>query len=117
MAVAYTLSYLQQEHIVLKDKQLKVFQELYQGDDVFMWFPTGHGKSVWYQLLLFLFSHKFKRTSSSALEQSVILIISPLVSLMVNKVSSLQHHHVAAGILNGNKGVDKKFLACVKDIL
>ena len=35
---------------------------------------------------------------------------------MVDQVSSLQHRHVAAGILSGNKGVDKKYLASAKDI-
>ena len=115
-AVAYALSCLQQEHIVLKDKQLEVLQELYRGNDVFAWFPTGYGKSICYQLLPFLFDHKLKRTSSPPLEQSIALIISPLVSLMVDQVCSLQNRHVAAGILSGNKGVDKKFLASVKDI-
>ena len=35
---------------------------------------------------------------------------------MVDQVSSLQERHVAAGILSGNKGVDKKLLASAKDI-
>lgn len=115
-AVAYALSCLREEHLVLKDKQLEVFQELYRGNDVFAWFPTGYGKSVCYQLLPFLFDHKLKRTSSSSLEQSVLLVISPLVSLMVDQVNSLRQRDVATGILSGNKGVDKKFLASVKDI-
>ena len=115
VAVSYALPCLQQEHIVLKDKQLGVLQELYQVNDVFAWFSTGYGKSICYQLLP-LFDHKLKCTSSPPLEQSVVLIISPLVSLMVDQVSSLQDRHVAAGILSGNKGVDKKFLASVKDI-
>ena len=116
VAVAYALSCLRQEHIVLKDKQLEVLQELYRGNDVFAWFPTGYGKSVCYQLLSFSFAHKLKHTSSPAFELSVVLVISPLVSLMVDQVSSLQHRHVAAGILSGNKGVDKKYLASAKDI-
>ena len=82
-AVAYALSCLQQEHIVLKDEQLEVLQELYRGNDVFVWFPTGYGKSICYQLLPFLFDHKLKRTSSPPLEQSVVIIISPFVSLIV----------------------------------
>ena len=88
-AVAYALSCLREEHLVLKDKQVEVLQELYQGNDVFAWFPTGYGKSVCYQLLPFLFDHKLKRTSSPPLEQSVVLVISPLVSLMVDQVNSL----------------------------
>ena len=47
----------------------------------------------------------------------VVLVISPLMSLMVDQVSTLQGCGVAAGILTGNKGVDKKLLACDKDIL
>ena len=62
-AVAYVLSCLRQEHIVLQDKQLEVLQELYRGNDVFAWFPTGYGKCVCYQVLPFLFDHKFKRTT------------------------------------------------------
>ena len=58
---------------------------------------------------------QLKCTSSPPLEQSVVLI-SPLMSLMVDQVSSLQICHVVAGILSGKKGVDKKFLASVKDI-
>ena len=58
----------------------------------------GYGN---YQLLPFLFDHKLKCTSSAPLEQSIVLNISPLVSLMVDQVSSLQNHHVAAGILSG----------------
>ena len=53
-AVAYALSCLQQKLIVLKDKQLEVLQELYQGNDVF---AMGYGMSICYQLLLFLFDH------------------------------------------------------------
>ena len=36
-AVTYTLSCMQQEHIVVKDKQLEVLQELYRGNNVFEW--------------------------------------------------------------------------------
>ena len=77
----------------------------------------GYRKSVCYQLLPFLFDYKLKRTTRSPyLEQSVVLVISPLVSLMVDQVNSLRQRDVAAGILSGNNGVDKKFLASVKDI-
>ena len=100
---------------MLKDKQLEVLHELYRGNDVFALFPTGYGKSVCYQLLPFLFDHNLKHTSSPALEQSVDLIISPLMSLMVDQVSSFQDHHVVVGILIGNKGVDNRFLASAKE--
>ena len=41
LAVAYAISFPWQEHIVLKDKQLEVLRELYQGNDAFSWFLTG----------------------------------------------------------------------------
>ena len=49
--MAYAISYLWQEHIVLKDKQLEILQELYQGNDAFAMFPTGY---ICYQPLLFM---------------------------------------------------------------
>ena len=100
VAYMYALSCLQQEHIVLKDKQLEVLQELYEGNDVCVWFPTGYGKSICYQLLPFMFDYKFKRVGAPALEQRVVVVISPLVSMMVDQVSSLQHREVVAGILS-----------------
>ena len=77
---------------MLKDKQLEVLQKLY--------FPTGYGKFISYQLLLFLFDHKLKRTTSPPLEQSIVLIVSPLVSVMVDQVSSLQDRFSATILIS-----------------
>ena len=104
-AVAYALSCVKQEHLVLKQKQLEVLQNLYESRDVFVWFPTGYGKSICYQLLPFIFDMAFSRTSAPPSERSVVLVISPLVSLMVDQVSGLQKRGVPAGILSGNKGL------------
>ena len=116
LALAYALSCLRQEHIVLEDKQLEFLQELYDGNHVFACFSTGYGKSVCYQLLPFMVDYKLKRVGASAVEQSVVVVISPPVLLMVDQVSSLQCRQVAAGIQSGNKGVEKKLLASVKEI-
>ena len=43
-------------------------------------------------------------------------MISPLVSLMVDQVCSLQGHDVCAAILSGNTGVSKALLATERDI-
>ena len=40
---------------------------------------------------------------------SANLVISPLVSLMADQVSALQGRRVAAVILSGNEGVDKRW--------
>ena len=58
-----------------------------------------YGKSLRYQLLLFLFDFKLGRTRAIATERSVALVISPLVSLMVYQVCSLPAHGVYAAIL------------------
>ena len=116
-ALSYALSSVQQEHLTLKDKQVEAVELLYQGHDVFLWVPTGYGKSICYQVLPFLFDYKLGRTGCPPCERSVVLVISPLVSLMVDQVNSLQSRGVTAGVLSGNKGVDRKFLACKKEVL
>ena len=43
-AVAYALSCLGQQDIVLKEKQSEAIKSIYEGKDVFAWLPTGYGK-------------------------------------------------------------------------
>ena len=59
-AVAYSLRCVHQESLILKAKQEEALFHLYNGRDVFAWFPTGYGpgQSFCYQLLPF----KLKRT-------------------------------------------------------
>ena len=96
-AVAYALRCVGLEDLTLKPKQKEA---LIHGHDVFAWFPTGYGKSLCFQLLPFMFD--FKTSSSS--ERSVVLVLSPLVSLMIDQVSGLRKRGVSAAILSGNKG-------------
>ena len=78
---------------------------------------TGYGKSICYQVLPFLFDFKLGKTSCFPTECSVVLVVSPLVSLMVDQVSSLQSRGVKAAIFSGNSGVDKKLLATDREVL
>ena len=48
---------------------------------------------------------KLGRTTSPPSERSVVLVVSPLVSLMIDQVSTLLQRGVPAGILSGNKGL------------
>ena len=59
-AVAYALSCLGQQDIVLKEKQSEAIKYIYQGKDVFAWLPTGYGKSLCYQLLQYASKKPFQ---------------------------------------------------------
>ena len=88
-ALAYALSCVGRQDLTLKPKQEEALLHLYDGQDVFAWFPTGYGKSLCYQLLPFMYDFKLKRTSVRRTERSVVLVLSPLVSLKVDQVASL----------------------------
>ena len=79
-ALAYTLSCVKQEGLSLKDQQVEAVKLLSEGKNVFMWFPTGYGKSICYQLLPFVFDVKLGRTNAPLVDRSIVLVISPLVS-------------------------------------
>jgi len=79
-ALAYALSCVKQEVLSLKDQQVEAVKLLSEGKDVFVWFPTGYGKSICYQLLPFVFDVKLGRTNAPLVDRSVVLVISPLVS-------------------------------------
>jgi len=79
-ALACILSCVKQEGISLKDQQVEAVKLLSEGKDVFVWFPTGYGKSICYQLLPFVFDVKLGRTNAPLVDRSVVLVISPLVS-------------------------------------
>ena len=71
------LSTLGSSHLQLKEEQKKAVQAICEGRDVFVWLPTGFGKSLRYQLLPFVFDHR--RGSG----KSTVLVVSPLIALMV----------------------------------
>ncbi len=84
---------------------------------MFLWVPTGYGKSLCFQTLPFMFDAKFGRMMSPLCQRSVVLVVSPLVSLMVNQVRQLRSDGVAAAILSGNSDVDSKLQATHSDIV
>ena len=42
-------------HLTLKEEQISAIRHVFDGMDVFVWLPTGFGKSIVYEYLPFLF--------------------------------------------------------------
>ena len=77
-ALAYVVSCVKQEGLCLKDQQVEAVKRLSEGKDVFVWFPTGYGKSICYQLLPFVFDVKLGRTNAPLVDRNVVLVINYL---------------------------------------
>jgi len=92
-ALSFAVSKIGKEGIMLKPEQLQAVRYIiYEERDVFLWLPTGFGKSICYEVLPFLFDCKFGKSESS-------IVIVPLVSLMVDQVASLRSRGVSAAIM------------------
>ena len=83
---------------------------------MFLWLPTGYGKSVFYQALPFPFDVKLERTALPPSKQSVCLVISPILTLMVNQVLKLKGLGIGSGIMSSSSAVDKSLLASEAEI-
>ena len=104
-SILYGLSRIGKPGLTLKPQQLEAVRNIYEGKDVFLWLPTGFGKSVCYEVLPFVLDHKRGKVGSGKESYSVVLVISPLVSLMVDQVTSLRERGVMAAIVSGHPGV------------
>ena len=70
--------------MTLEPEQKDCVQCVYEGKDVFVWLPTGFGKTVCFEVLPFMFDKKLGRVDS------LVVVVSPLVSLMIDQVRSLR---------------------------
>ncbi len=107
-ALSYTLKCVGKEGLQLKAEQREVIKEVYDGNDVFVWLPTGFGKSLCFECLPFMFDMKLGRVAGG--NRSVVVVVSPLVSLMIDQVSSLISRGVSAAIMSSQRDIDKKLL-------
>ena len=66
----------------MKAEQLDAIKCIYDSIDVFLWLPTGFGKSICYETLPFVFNYKHSGGGTSG-GCSVVIVVSPLVSLII----------------------------------
>ena len=83
----------------LKPKQREAVWHLYCGRDAFILLPTGYGKSLCYQCLPFLLDWRRSAGGKVSCSHSVVLVISPLLSLMSDQVKKLRDKGVEAAVL------------------
>ena len=114
-ALSYALQRLGSPGMKLKPEQEAAVSAVYKGRDVFVWLPTGFGKSLCYEVLPFVMDCKLGRVAGESQQCrticSVVLVISPLISLMVDQVLSLRRRGVDAAIITSGGGVSKDLLA------
>ena len=96
--------------ISLKSEQRSCVESLYEGKDVFLWLPTGFGKSLCYEVLPFVLGDKLERNDG------LVVVISPLLSLMMDQVRSLRRRSVRSAIMSSERKVDKEYLATKEDL-
>ena len=97
--------------VTLKYEQMMCIKYIYEKKDVFLWLPTGFGKSLCYKVLPLVFDDKLGKNTS------VVIVVSPLISLMLDQVRSLRSRSVRAAIMSsGRSKVDKELLATDEDI-
>ena len=105
-ALSYALELLGTPTLTLKEEQRKSPEVVYQGSSVFVWLPTGFGKSICYQALPFVIEHKKGQHGSCA-----VLVVSPLVSLMIDQVESLRTRGVKASIVTSVSDIAPSLVA------
>ena len=88
--ILYALQCIGCSYLTPKPEQLEV-SHVYEGRDVFVWLPTGYCAI---KFLPFVFDHKYSRTDS------LVVVVSQLVSLMVDQVDGLRQKGVKAAIIS-----------------
>ena len=80
--------------ICLKPKQVKCLEALLLGKDVISVLPTGYGKSIIFQILPDFLPRK--------VSQNIVLIISPLTSIIDDQLKVLLERNICAAVLPYN---------------
>lgn len=110
-SLIYAHSSLKMSHLSLKPEQRSSMEAIYDGRDVFVWLPTGYGKSLCYQALPFLMDSKLGFANSEKRLSSSVFVVSPLVALMIDQVKSLRSRGVKCSVITSSSDVEKDLLA------
>ena len=82
---------------VLKQEQNRALFHLISGKDVFVSLPTGYGKSVIYQLAPLIVEEMARLDGDT--RSAIVLVISPLVSLIKDQVRHLKQKGINASLI------------------
>ena len=107
-AVSYALRKLGKPQLSLKEEQRSSIKAIYEGKNVFVWLPTGYGKSLCYQALPFVMDHK--NGLAGTRESSAVLVITPLIALTFDQVQSLKSNGVKSNIISSGSGISRDVL-------
>ena len=78
----------------VREHQRKAIEGYCSGRDVFLSAPTGSGKSLTFEVALFIFD--FLEHGEQEVLSSVCLVVVPLVALMKDQVTSLLSRGISA---------------------
>ena len=113
-ALSFAIQCLSCPSLKLKPEQRVAIEHIFNGSDVFVWLPTGFGKSICYQVLPYLFDAKFGTSKQIV---SAVVVVSPLLSLMVDQVRNLRNQGARAAILTSESSVpDAGLIATSADL-
>ena len=96
-ALMFALCCIGKGDFTLKAEQLDAIKYIYDGKDVFLWLPTGFGKSICYETLPFVLNYKHSDGGTGG-GCSVVLVVSPFVSLIMKPSSRKHSCHTASRI-------------------
>ena len=117
--LVYALCAVERERIVMKTEQLQAIHQIYDRKDMHvLWLPASIGKSICYETAPFVFDYNLKWESGSISTASsiIVLVVSPLVSLMADQVSSLRKKGAKAAILGGHAGDAKELQVTEREL-